>query len=322
MRSSELAKTLLMASLAATFGVRLAYAQERPQDRPKTTTVETTTTTITAKPFNQPATRWQKANDLLNKNMQTRTGENLGNVDGFVVDLDSGRILFFIVGCDGRQCAVPAQAVTLPTDAKMFTVSATKDQIKAYSFEKRAYPNFNDRTLVTQVYTHYNVQPYWETTTTTTTTTETPPKTGTVTRTEQHIWYRFPVRTQKATELIGMNVRNQQNENLGKIEDLAVDPDSGRVMYGVLSFGGFVGVGDKFFAVPWSSLRQTSADQKELVLSVDKGRLKTATGFDKKNWPSMTEQSWSIEVHKFYGVEPYWVEPGQPKQEKEERGGD
>ena len=56
-----------------------------------------------------------------------------------------------------------------------------------------------------------------------------------------------------ATALINARVRNSAGENLGKIEDVAIDPVSGNVQYAILSFGGMLG--DKLFPVPWSSLR-------------------------------------------------------------------
>src|SRR5262245_55053171 len=87
-------------------------------------------------------------------------------------------------------------------------------------------------------------------------------------------------RTQKATDLMGKKVINTANENLGKLEDIVVDATSGRILYGVLSFGGFMGMGDKLFAVPWDAL-ELPADAKSLVLSVGKDRLKSAEGFDK-----------------------------------------
>jgi sporulation protein YlmC with PRC-barrel domain len=270
------------------------------QAQEKKTETTTTVTTTTVRPWTEPASRWQKGSDILGKNVENKQNENLGEVDDLIIDLDSGRIIYYFVNCEmGKECIVPASAMFLPSDAKKFSLNTTKDQIKAYAVEKKRLPEFGDRTYATQVYTHYNVKPYWD-------------ASGTKTTTTEHVWYRFPARWQKASELIGMDVRNQQNENLGKIEDLAIDPDSNRVLYGVLSFGGFLGVGDKFFTVPWSSLRSTTADQKTLLLSVDKDRLKTATGFDKKNWPNMAERTYSVEVHKFYGQEPYWVEPTKP----------
>lgn len=102
------------------------------------------------------------------------------------------------------------------------------------------------------------------------------------------------------------SVRNPEGDNLGSIKDLMIDIPSGRVAYAVLSFGGFLGFGDKLFAVPFSAL-QLDADNECFVLDVDKERLENAQGFDKDNWPDMADQTWQTEVHNVYGVEPYWL---------------
>lgn len=112
-------------------------------------------------------------------------------------------------------------------------------------------------------------------------------------------------RSQKATDLIGKNVVNSSNEDLGKIEEIVVDADSGRILYGVLSFGGFLGMGDKLFAVPWSSL-DLPVEAKSFVLAVSKERLKAAEGFNKDRWPNFADQTWATKTHQFYERPPYW----------------
>jgi hypothetical protein len=81
------------------------------------------------------------------------------------------------------------------------------------------------------------------------------------------------------------------------------------VAYVVLAFGGFLGLGEKYFAVPWAALRpeagQQPGDTERYVLNVDKERLKNAPGFDKNNWPNMADRSWAQQIHAFYGVSPY-----------------
>ena len=63
----------------------------------------------------------------------------------------------------------------------------------------------------------------------------------------------------------------------------------GRVAYAVLSFGGFLGMGDKLFAIPWQAFT-VDQDSEKLVLNVTKDKLDNAPGFDKDNWP-MTDQN-------------------------------
>ncbi|HND54274.1 MAG TPA: PRC-barrel domain-containing protein [Pirellulaceae bacterium] len=107
------------------------------------------------------------------------------------------------------------------------------------------------------------------------------------------------------SELIGMKVVSQDGDNLGKIEDVVVRP-AGNRSYAVLSFGGWLGMGDKFFAMPWTVLRSTVSDAKKndsddmLVLPLTKERLKTAPGFDQKNWPTMANPDWTKDVDAFY----------------------
>src|SRR5262249_50758971 len=126
-------------------------------------------------------------------------------------------------------------------------------------------------------------------------------------RMEVHAWYHFAKRWQKASELINKPVRNAENQDLGKIEELIVDPDSGGLIYAVLSYGGVLGVGDKWFAIPWFSMTLPE-DAKYFVLDVDRDRLKNATGFDKKDYPNMVDPEWAAALHKYYGQRPYWQE--------------
>ena len=76
----------------------------------------------------------------------------------------------------------------------------------------------------------------------------------------------------KASELIGMKVQGSDGKNLGKIRDLVVGPD-GDVRYAVLDFGGFLGIGDKYFAVPWDVLQRTT-NGKKIALDMTKRDLK------------------------------------------------
>ncbi len=109
----------------------------------------------------------------------------------------------------------------------------------------------------------------------------------------------------RASKLVGKAVKNPEGESLGDINDIVIDPQDGRIAYAVLSFGGVLGVGDKLFAVPWKSFR-VDTDNDVLVLNVDKDRLKKAPGFDKNNWPNLSDRSYEAKVYSYYGQRPYW----------------
>jgi hypothetical protein len=81
------------------------------------------------------------------------------------------------------------------------------------------------------------------------------------------------------------------------------------VAYAVLSFGGILTLGEKLFAVPWDALK-LDRKNKRFTLDVDKERLINAPGFDSGHWPDMADETWSNEVHSFYGTKPYSSEFG------------
>lgn len=114
-------------------------------------------------------------------------------------------------------------------------------------------------------------------------------------------------RVLSASSLAGDSVRNPAGDDLGKIEEIMIDVPSGRVAYAVLSFGGFLGMGNKLFAVPWDAFT-IDEENKQFILDVDKTMLQSAPGFDKNNWPDMAAPSFGKQVYSHYGYTPYWEE--------------
>lgn len=102
-------------------------------------------------------------------------------------------------------------------------------------------------------------------------------------------------------------IHNPAGEDLGEIKDLVLEAETGRILYAVLSFGGFLGVGDKLFAIPWQAL-QFRPEEQQFILDAEKERLEDAPGFDKHNWPNMADRQWQRDVHAHFRVEPYWEE--------------
>jgi sporulation protein YlmC with PRC-barrel domain len=101
--------------------------------------------------------------------------------------------------------------------------------------------------------------------------------------------------------VVGMKVQDTDGKKLGDIKDLVIDPMDGSIGYAVLDFGGFLGIGDKYFAVPWEALQWT-ADRKAIVLDVSKKDLKQAPGFDKNNWPDLGSEEQALVIYEFYGM--------------------
>jgi sporulation protein YlmC with PRC-barrel domain len=103
------------------------------------------------------------------------------------------------------------------------------------------------------------------------------------------------------TSIKGSKVVNIKEEKLGKIEEIMIDSESGRIAYAVLLFGGWLGANNKLFAIPWESLERNRDDY---ILRVDKTVLENAKGFDKEKW-SLTRDELA-DAYKRCGLQPYW----------------
>lgn len=103
----------------------------------------------------------------------------------------------------------------------------------------------------------------------------------------------------KASEITGTKVKNPSGENLGEINEVVIDKALGRVSYLVLDFGGVLGFGNKFFALPFSLF---TYDKKsgDYIINVDKEKLKKSPGFDKDKWPDFSELEFITSINKYY----------------------
>lgn len=96
--------------------------------------------------------------------------------------------------------------------------------------------------------------------------------------------------TLSSDTLIGDPIKNSAGEQLGTVKEVMFDIDEGRIAYVVMSSGGFLGVGDSYFAVPWSMVT-VDTDDHAVVVDVDKETVENAPGFDKDHWPNADEVS-------------------------------
>lgn len=110
-----------------------------------------------------------------------------------------------------------------------------------------------------------------------------------------------------ADEFDDRKLRNPQGEELGEIGELIVDPVRGQIVYAVVELGGFLGLGERYFPVPWSLVRP-APDGDAFVLNVAKERLTAAPQFARDNRPNMADRQWAQALHTYYGVVPPWLE--------------
>jgi sporulation protein YlmC with PRC-barrel domain len=255
------------------------------------------------------AWRWQKVTDLKGKKVTNAAGEHLGQIEEIVTDANTGRVLYGVLSFGGflgmgdKLFAIPWRSLRLTDDAKGFTLNVGKDRLKnAPGFAKDRWPDLANEKFATSTYQYYDEKPYWES------------KTGDMqlaadregetTASHRDRWNQRTTAWQKCSDLCGKEVRTAHTDDVGKLDDMVVDPDSGRVLYGILSYRG------KLFAIPWNVLTLNS-NAEQLVLNADEKQLSDGFSFSKDDWPNLVDQDWATELYAHYDVEPYWAVEAQ-----------
>lgn len=110
-----------------------------------------------------------------------------------------------------------------------------------------------------------------------------------------------------ASSLKGLPIRNFAGDTLGEVEEIVLDVPRGVVAYVVMASGGFLGIGEKLFAIPWGVLQHDAAEGF-FRLDADKSLFDKAPGFERNHWPTQLNggEDWHRDVHAFYGTQTYW----------------
>jgi len=104
-----------------------------------------------------------------------------------------------------------------------------------------------------------------------------------------------------ATEIKGSKILTVNDDELGKIKEVMIDSEWGRIAYVVFACDCFLGMRCKFFAIPWGAL---SASRGDYILKVDKGAFETAEGLDEDVWT--LNHNDLVKVYEQYNLHPYW----------------
>ena len=101
----------------------------------------------------------------------------------------------------------------------------------------------------------------------------------------------------------GTAVYNREGERLGSVYNFMVDKRSGQVEYAVMSFGGFLGIGDSYHPLPWKSLNYDTS-MGGYVVDLDKNRLQSAPSYASSELPDWSDPSYSRRIDDYYGPFP------------------
>jgi sporulation protein YlmC with PRC-barrel domain len=284
----------------------------------------------------QEALKYSKLKGLA---VENQSHEKLGKVQDFAVDLKSGRIVAVIIssggfmGVDSTLTAVPARLFHHDSDLENLQLNLDQDKFNsAPKLEAPAWDTGLASNQVAEVYNYYDGQsstnpgadpahqgiPVADTlprnqdgsintvgarTMDTVHNQEVAATNGADTLMIQNSWGADTI--EKAGLLVGMTVTNLQGETVGKVENLALDLSSGRIVAVIISSGGFMGIGGEYSAVPPSAF--TLNDQTNaLQLDVSKETFANSPHFTSSDWPDLSQPAYTANVYNSYNVQPYF----------------
>ncbi len=108
-----------------------------------------------------------------------------------------------------------------------------------------------------------------------------------------------------AEKVNGTNVYNPAGDKLGSVDDIMLDKVSGRAIYAVMSFGGFLGMGEKYHPLPWANLKY-DAQKGGYVVNLDKKLLQGAPNYD-RNSEFIWTPDYGRKVDSYYKAPSYWM---------------
>jgi PRC-barrel domain len=109
-----------------------------------------------------------------------------------------------------------------------------------------------------------------------------------------------------ASKVTGTSVYNTQGDQLGEIYDVMVDKRSGKIAYAIMSFGGFLGIGERYHPLPWPNLKYDTR-QGGYVVGLTKEQLEGAPTFGATDAPAWGNRQYETSIHDYYKTNPYWA---------------
>ncbi len=278
---------ILLAMLTATSCMRSQKQANNPQGGAATEASSSAPQATTPPESEQPLNNVERADQLIGEQVLTSDHLRTGKIDDFVIDQDSGRILYAIVGIGGvlgvgeTRVAVPP---TLFIEAKKGTVQVNVDKHKLTrapqvpnDMEKRPTSDF-----LSNVYGYFGQKATWQ---------------GPTSAAASFNSART------TSQLKGMTVQNNSHQDVGKVETVVLSVPTGREMYLIISPSTDMSLGNNYYALPPGAVK-FSTDQKTLVADITREKLANGPHFAKDDWSELSNTAWAHKVYQYYGQMP------------------
>jgi sporulation protein YlmC with PRC-barrel domain len=249
----------------------------------------------------------ERANKLIGREVIGSDNEKLGKIDNLIVDLESGHILYAVIGSGGvasigekKFAVAPGIFTEMPptteskkpfersTDLHANIDKAKLSSAPQFTREIEKEGEFSRADFVNQVYQHCGQTAWWQ---------------GAASAGEFRCVH-------KTSDLIGMKIKNATDQPMGKVDNVAVDLPAGRVVYVILSPDSSLNLGSELYALPPGALT-LSTDKKTLTSDISQEKLAGAPHFAKDNWPTLSNSAWGSQVYQYYGKQAYFESGGK-----------
>ncbi|MDY0281401.1 MAG: PRC-barrel domain-containing protein [Salinivirgaceae bacterium] len=231
-------------------------------------------------------------------------GDNIGKVKDIMLD-SIGRINYVAVSYGGfmgmgdKMYTVPTDAFTFKRNSDSFyddiklVLNINKEELEAdKGFDTDNWPNLDDEGYRKDLDKRYYIDRS--------------------NMNDTHKMYKKYNSTMKGgysvlgSKFLGLEIKNPQGDNIGQVKDIILD-STGLVRYVAVSYGGFMGMGEKMYTVPMDAFTFTRDsdsffDDVKLSLNISKEQLKDHKGFDTKNWPDLDDKAYRKELDKRYNI--------------------
>ena len=238
-----------------------------------------------------------KLSDVLGKEVENLKGEKLGKLEEVAVDVEHGRIVYVVFSPDkawkttDKNVAVVSRSIQWSPANEVLRLDLSQEKVRsAPPFDLAQWGDLSRSNRVVEIYGYYDVRPYFL---------------------ERNEGKRLVPPTTplghvaRASKVVGMSVRNKQDEKLGTADNLMINLERGRIAHVIVSSGGFLGIGDELSVMPPTAFRYDGA-KKVLRIDATKDDLARAPHFKNSEWPNLNDPEYAGAVYRAYRVEPYF----------------
>jgi sporulation protein YlmC with PRC-barrel domain len=252
--------------------------------------------TLKTKSSSNEESHLMPARELIGYNVQDQEGKVIGEVKDLMIRQTSGSVPFVVVSFGGLgikdegDFAIPWKGLSHDHVNSVCILSVQRVEKIPFG-EQEDWVKLSEEGHEPDFRGEYGVGPYWVESTTN----------SKPIGIEGHFSEDL-----SANAVLGAPVVDESNEDLGKLSELMIDVEEGRVAYTVLHSGGILGIGGEKYSVPWEILKFTGKPMK-ITVHVDKERLKKAPQYQSADDPIYRTRQWGQKVYESFDLQPYWV---------------